>query len=133
VGFNEPSADEDVLAVDAAIAFHEAPASVQIKCTAQFRIDGGPTATWRAEVEWRDKWKQAMLPVYFVLVVVDANRTSWLEHTRQGTSLTAAAFWVRIDPLSVAPGITVPKSQRLTADTLYEWHADVLAAFGKRR
>jgi hypothetical protein len=133
VGLSEPSPDEDVLASDAYIAFREAPASVQVKCTSQFRIKGGATATWPAEVEWREKWKESMLPVYFVLVVVGADRSTWLDHREDATGLSAAAFWVRIDPLSEARGITVPKSQRLTADTLQEWSSDVKAAFGRGR
>lgn len=132
VGFNETPTDEDVLALDGIIPFEEATVSVQIKCTSQFSLRGTTTATWPADIAWRDKWAKAKLPVYFVLVIVDKDYRMWLDHSaHQHTLSRAAAFWVRIDPLSRAENITVPRSQRLTADTFQEWWSDVLACFGQ--
>ena len=131
VGFTETTIDEDVLAVDGQVDFAISPARVQIKCTGKFRISGGKTATWGAEESWFGKWNQSMIPVYFVLVVVDPdNQLTWLHHQDDGTLHTAAAFWVRVDQLSDQSRITVPKSQRLTADTLTIWASEVSASFG---
>src|SRR5687768_16882211 len=69
VGFKETSIDEDVLAIDGEIDFAVAAARVQIKCTGQFRINGGgDTATWPAEPAWWTKWHRSKVPVYFVVV-----------------------------------------------------------------
>ena len=134
VGFSETPIDEDVLAIDGKVDFAEAPVMVQIKCTGQYRIDGGHTATWPADVKWREKWKKCRLPVYFVLVMVDPDEQArWLEHDLTGTFLRAAAFWVRVDQESEGSGITVPKSQRLTANTLREWFSDMDASFAPAR
>ncbi|MGY0006549.1 DUF4365 domain-containing protein [Micromonospora sp. I033] len=130
VGFAETSIDEDVLAIDGRIEFAVADARVQVKCTGKFRINGGDTATWPAEKQWWSKWHKSALPVYFVLLVVDPDdQASWLDHRSDGTMHRAAAFWVRVDQMSEGPGITVPKSQRLTAETLRQWAADVDACF----
>ncbi|WP_103348897.1 hypothetical protein [Amycolatopsis sp. CA-128772] len=54
VGFQETSPDEDVLAVDGCVEFEIAAARVQIKCTGQFRLKGGSTATrCRSEIDCR--------------------------------------------------------------------------------
>jgi len=134
VGFDETSIDEDVLAIDGKIEFEAAAARVQVKCTGQFRIDGGDTATWPAESGWWAKWHKSKIPVYFVILIVDPDeQVRWLDHRQDGTMHHAAAFWVRVDQMSVGSGITVPKGQRLTADTLREWAADVDACFGTER
>jgi hypothetical protein len=133
VGFDETSIDEDVLAIDGKIDFAVAPVRVQVKCTGQFRIDSGTTATWPAEDGWWEKWHKSAVPVYFVVLIVDPDEQHrWLEHRRDGTMHHAAAFWVRVDQMSEGPGIAVPKKQRLTAETLSQWAADVGACFGAR-
>jgi Domain of unknown function (DUF4365) len=130
VGFNETSVDEDVLAIDGEIVFETASVRVQVKCTGQFRIDGGDTATWQAETAWWNKWHKSKVPVYFVILVVDPDdQRRWLDHRSDGTMHHAAAFWARVDQMSEGPGITVPKKQRLTAHTLREWAADVDACY----
>lgn len=129
VGFKETSPDEDVRAIDGEIDFDVAPAAVQVKCTGKFKIDGGRTATWPADVVWRKKWNKIKIPVYFVLVLVDPDiQANWLEHRNDGTMQHAAAFWVRVNQLT-GDSVTVPKSQRLTAETLNEWAEDVTACF----
>ena len=131
VGFMETTIDEDVLAIDGKIEFAMGDARVQIKCTGQFRIDGGTTASWPAEEAWWLKWHRSKVPVYFVIVMVDPDdQPQWLEHRNDGTLCRTAAFWVRVDQMVEGPSITVPKVQRLTADTLAGWAADVNACFG---
>lgn len=134
VGFQETSPDEDVLAVDGNVEFEIACARVQVKCTGQFRLKGGATATWPIDEAWRQRWKRSGLPVYFVLVIVDPDdQVSWLQHHDEATLHRAAAFWVRVDALQEGQNITVPKSQRLTADTLQLWADDVEASFDGSR
>jgi hypothetical protein len=131
VGFTETTIDEDVLAIDGKIEFAVGDARVQVKCTGQFRIHGGETASWPAEAAWWAKWHKSRVPVYFVIVMVDPDdQRRWLEHLGNGTLCRTAAFWVRVDQMIESRSVTVPKSQRLTADTLAEWAADVDASFG---
>jgi hypothetical protein len=133
-GFQETSPDEDVLAVDGSVEFEIAPARLQVKCTGQFRLKGGPTATWPIDKSWRQRWKRSGLPVYFVLVIVDPDdQVSWLHHQDEATLHRAAAFWVRVDTLPDGQNIAVPKAQRLTADTLRLWAEEVEASFDGSR
>jgi Domain of unknown function (DUF4365) len=130
VGFTETTIDEDVLAVDGTVDFAAASVRVQIKCTGQYRITSGKTASWHAEESWWGKWHQSRVPVYFVLVVVDPDdQLAWLEHKDEGTLHRAAAFWVRVDQLPDRSRIRVPKSQRLTAATLTQWAAELGECF----
>jgi hypothetical protein len=134
VGFQETSSDEDVLAVDGSVEFEIAPVRVQVKCTGQFRLKGGSTATWPIDESWRQHWKRSGIPVYFVLVIVDPDdQVSWLHHQDEATLHRAAAFWVRVDTLPQGQNIVVPKAQRLTADTLQLWAEDVEASFDPAR
>jgi hypothetical protein len=43
----------------------------------------------------------------------------------------SAAFWERVPSEVAAKSISIPKSQRLTVDTLDVWHADFLASYTK--
>jgi hypothetical protein len=134
VGFQETSPDEDVLAVDGSVEFEIAPVRVQVKCTGQFRLKGGSTATWPIDESWRQHWKRSGIPVYFVLVIVDPDdQVSWLHHQDEATLHRAAAFWVRVDALPQGQNIVVPKAQRLTAETLRLWAEDVEASFDPSR
>ena len=117
-------------AVDGTVEFAAASARVQIKCTGQYRITGGKTASWHAEESWWGKWHRSRIPVYFVLVVVDPDdQLALLEHQDDGTFHRAAAFWVRVDQLPDVCRIRVPKSHRLTAATLTQWAAELAAVF----
>ncbi|MEV6527842.1 DUF4365 domain-containing protein [Longispora sp. NPDC051575] len=132
IGFDETSPDEDVLAVDGHLSFELCPVRVQVKCTGQFRINGGPTATWQTEPAWHRKWTRSGTPVYFVLVIVDPDdQKLWLDHSDQGTLQRAAAFWARVDTLPASSAITLSKQRRLTAATLLEWATDLEEAFSK--
>jgi hypothetical protein len=129
VGFSETSPDEDYLAVDGLVQLPTAVAAVQIKCSSQFAI-GGAAASWPAKVEWRNKWRQFQLPVYFVLVVLDVvDQAAWLVHDNAGTLHRAAAFWARVDQAPDSASINIPKGQRLTAETFDGWADDVLSCF----
>ncbi|MFC5662948.1 DUF4365 domain-containing protein [Kitasatospora misakiensis] len=129
VGFTETSPDEDVLAVDATVDFALAPARLQIKCTGGFSI-AGKSATWQSELYWREQWSQSLLPVYFVLVILDVDdRPQWIKHHETGTDHRAAAFWVRVNQTEAGDKIRIPKSQRFTADVLRLWHEEVEACF----
>jgi hypothetical protein len=57
------------------------------------------------------------------------DQLTWLEHQDDGTLHRAAAFWVRVDQLSEVSRIRFDKSQRLTADTLTLWAAELDAVF----
>lgn len=134
IGFAETSPDEDVLAIDGEVQFDIASARVQVKCTGQFRINHGKTASWPVTPEWRDKWTNCCVPVYFVLVIVDPDvQDRWLDHHDDSTLHRAAAFWTRVDTMSKTLKLAVPKSQRLTAKTLTTWADDVSKIFAPTR
>ena len=128
VGFQETSPDEDILAVDCDVKFREANVGVQVKCTSSLTIRGR-SASWHLDEGWLRKWSDARLPVYFVLVIVEGDSGAWLTHRRDGTFSHAAAFWRRIVPSELASRINVPKSQRLTVETLGQWRNDMLDCF----
>ncbi|WP_410676519.1 hypothetical protein [Amycolatopsis sp. cmx-4-68] len=58
---------------------------------------------------------------------------AWLHHQDEATLHRAAAFWVRVDTLPDGRNIKVPKTQRLTAETLRLWSRDVEASFDGAR
>lgn len=102
--------------------------SVQVKCTSTpIKL----ARSFEIEPAWRHNWERLDLPAYFVVVSVPADTTDWMTHSDKpwSTALTSAAFWTRIDPLS--PGqrsIKVRTRDRLTADTLDLWSADLREA-----
>lgn len=128
LGLTETSPDEDVLAVDCTVDFRESPVRVQVKCTSGLTL-GGQTKSYRLKPEWLRKWDASKVPVYFVIVVVPRLEQSWLTHQSDGTFHKTAAFWKRVPSGDTAKSIAIPKSQRLTAETMYAWHEDLLAAF----
>ncbi|MEU7725177.1 DUF4365 domain-containing protein [Streptomyces sp. NPDC040724] len=129
VGFTETSPDEDVLAVDGSVDFAIASARIQVKCSSRFSISGS-SATWHSELHWRERWSACALPVYFVLVIMDFDdRAEWIRHDDRGTRQTAAAFWVRVNQLGEDQKIHVPKTQRLTAESLNLWAKEVEECF----
>ncbi|MDU8995272.1 DUF4365 domain-containing protein [Streptomyces mirabilis] len=133
--FKETSPDEDAMAIDGDVDFLAASARIQIKCSSQFRISGrGPaTATWPAEVHWRDRWNKCKVPVYFILVILEHDdRYQWIDHHTAGTDQQAAAFWVRVDSIGPKENVVVPKSQRLTIATLSQWAEEVEECFSPK-
>lgn len=75
------------------------------------------------------KWRQALNPVYFLLVIVPADCQDWLEHDIAGTMHRAAAFWRRIRADEIGTSLGVSKTQRLTLATFDEWRNDLLMAY----
>lgn len=128
IGMDETSPDEDVLATDCTIKFAEGDVRVQVKCTSALKVTGR-SASWRLDDGWVRKWEDCLLPVYFVLVMVPDDSTTWLNHRRGDTVHRAAAFWCRIKTNELGSRINIPKSQRLTAGTLERWHADLIDVF----
>ena len=128
VGFEETPPGEDVLAVDCEVKFAESSVRVQVKCTSRLTIKG-LTKSVDLDKVWRLKWSQSIIPVYILIVIVPTNSSTWLEHTDEGTMHKTAAFWARVDFGMVKRSIKIPKSQRLTADTMKVWHEDLLAPF----
>jgi len=126
-GLNETSPDEDVLATDCDVVFAEGNVRVQVKCTSGLTL-AGKTKSWRLKPEWLRKWDQSLVPVYFVMVVVPKQEKAWLTHPVDGTLHRTAAFWQRVEG-GRTKSISIPRSQRLTADTLSTWHEDLIAAF----
>jgi hypothetical protein len=75
------------------------------------------------------KWDMNVVPVYFVVVIVPDDPAQWIRHDADGTFHGTAAFWARLVPGQIGATINVPKSQRLSMDTLYIWHNDLLDLF----
>lgn len=130
VGFDETSVDEDFLAVDAKVEFPVAAARLQIKGTSQYRLDHTPIR-WPIKPEWWHKWATSMVPVYFVLVVLDTpTRADWLMHPIDGTMCRAAAYWTRVNGINSSPSVGFERTKRLTVETIDVWCAEVQACFG---
>lgn len=128
VGLNENSPDEDVSAVDCEVEFAELPVRVQVKCTSGLSI-GARSKSVPIEEKWIEKWRQSLVPVYLIVVIVPKNVADWLDHIDDGTMHRTAAFWERVDRGASLPSVKIPKNQRLTAATLSLWHNDLLAEF----
>jgi len=130
VPFHENSPDEDVLAVDCDIKVAGVTVSAQVKCTST-RAIRGRSISWPVKTEWINKWQDAWLPVYFVLVVVPAESADWIEHDPvKGTFHRTAAYWRRIRPdEQIGTRISIPKGQRLEVATLDLWYSDLLETF----
>lgn len=125
---SENSPDEDVSAVDCGVEFAELSVRVQVKCTSGLTI-GGKTKSVPIEETWLEKWRESLVPVYLIVVIVPKDVSDWLNHMDDGTMHRTAAFWGRVDREVTLPSVKIPKSQRLTADTLSLWHKDLLAEF----
>lgn len=128
VGFEETSPDEDVLAVDCEVKFVEASVRVQVKCTSSLKATGR-SASWPVEEGWLRKWADSRLPVYIVVVMVSPESDSWIEHRRKDTLHNTAAFWVRVDGLTDAKRVRIPKANRLQSSTFTLWRNEMLAGF----
>lgn len=131
--FNETAPGEDVLAIDCQVEFRESIVRVQVKTTYQYAIDGDEDHfSYTASDHWIDSWADSHVPVYFVVVVLPDDSGAWLDHHDAGTQMhRTAAYWVRIDAAALreSPTIRVPRSQRVTADTLSTWHDDLVGGF----
>jgi hypothetical protein len=128
VPMDETSPDEDIHAVDCRLNFPEMPVPVQVKCSSRHEL-GGRDPFVDVTAEWAQKWRQQVVPVRLVLVVVPEDCATWLRHDRDGTWHPTAAFWVAVTGDELGR-VHLPTRQRLTAETIEEWHAEVLAQFG---
>lgn len=132
-GFNETSPGEDTLAIDYTLDFPEGGVRVQVKTSAQYMIDGDDEfLSFSAEDKWIAKWARIQVPLYFVIVVVPNDSGSWLNHDVTGTQMVrTAAYWVRLAPgqFDNSKTIKVPRAQRVTIDTLPQWHQDLCELF----
>lgn len=129
VGLVETRPDEDVLAVDCYVLFECAAVPVQVKCTSRVEVGENPPR-WPVEERWLRTWSKHVHPVYFVLVVVDSDRPDWLQHHGKGTAHRAAAYWRRLRQEDQgSKSLTIPKRQRLRAETLATWHQELLAPY----
>jgi hypothetical protein len=124
----ETAPDEDVLAVDCSVDFPEASARVQVKCTSHWSISG-KQLTYPIEPEWVRKWDVIRVPMYFVVVIVPKDPVHWIRQQGDGTFHETAAYWVRLIPGQIGSSIKVPKTQRLSKDTMPVWHDDLLELF----
>lgn len=127
--FDPTPSQGDVYSLDGQIFMRTAlSVFVQVKCTSQ------PITRARSypiKPAWRRNWQALDLPGYFVVVSVPPATKDWMTHGAKpwSTAWTSAAFWTRIDPLQPdQKRITVKTSDRLTADTLDVWSADLQAA-----
>lgn len=128
VPMDETSPDEDIHAVDCKLNFPEIPVPVQVKCSSRHDL-GGRAPFVDVTERWAEKWRQQVVPVRLVLVVVPDDVEEWLHHPDQGTWHPTAAFWVEVTGDETGR-VHLPRTQRLTAETLEAWHADVLTQFG---
>lgn len=131
VGMTENSPDEDVLAVDCKVEFNEADVRVQVKCTSQWQL-AGRSMSIPVEPDWIRKWDKNLFPVYLVVVIVSEPPSGWLRHDHDGTFHATAGFWTRLRTTEIGRSINVPKGQRLSTDSIAEWHADLLACVSPR-
>jgi hypothetical protein len=129
VAFGETRADEDIMAVDAFVHFPQASSRVQLKCTSQFKLSG-KSLTMTLEPGWVASWTASIVPVYFVVVIVPPEIPDWIAYPLTSTSHKTAAFWVRFDSKVHKTKIRVPKSQRVTLETIHQWKSDLDTTLG---
>jgi hypothetical protein len=132
VGFDETSPDEDVLAIDGTVQFPALPVRIQVKCTKKVFGSTG-VMSWPVTEEWKAKWSKNFGPAYFVVVQVPNDVPGdWIDYNGAGiTTHRSTAYWARIDPASMGASITIPRTNRLTAESLASWNADLLSCFSE--
>ncbi|MFE5837265.1 DUF4365 domain-containing protein [Arthrobacter sp. NPDC056493] len=132
VGFDETSADEDVLAIDGTVQFPALPVRIQIKCTKKVFGPAGKLS-WPVTEEWKTKWARNFGPAYFVVVQVPNDIPGdWIEYG--GADITthrSTAYWAKIDTSSMGGSISIHRTNRLTPDTLAQWNADLWSCFSE--
>lgn len=80
--------------------------------------------------EWVKKWSPSIAPVYFIVVIVPKHIPDWVEQLDESTSHRTAAFWTQFDPSTDTSRIQIPKSQRLTVETIHRWNSQINRQFG---
>lgn len=130
VGFDETTADEDVLAVDGTFQFDVAPIRVQIKATKTQSFNGNDEIKVQVTDEAWAKWQTAILPEYAVLVVIgEPDEAAWLNQSRPGvTDVPAAAYWTPVsgpDVTQTSGSLTFSQKNRFTVDTVSEIYRSI--------
>jgi hypothetical protein len=124
---SETSADEDQHAVDLMLECPEGPVHVQVKCgTSRLTKYGIRQAV---KPVWIEHWNRKLAPVYMVYVKVPKEPFDWIDYKGTGTLHRGHAYWVRVDGQVTGPSVTVPRNNRLTADTLSGWRDDLLDGY----
>lgn len=123
---NDPTTrDEDVRAIDGTIHFDVGSCAYQVKCTTKEFGARTHALAWPIEDKWQARWAKAQMPVYFIVVRVKEQQ-NWVKHPAElSTVLEAAAYWVKVDIGTNEKSIMIPSSQRLTAETLQDWAAEL--------
>lgn len=125
VSWTPTSADEDRRAIDGMIDLGPGSAMIQVKCSSKTLLTSASHSV-ALKPKWVAQWSEITLaPVYVVLVKVPKVVPDWVEHLDIGTTHHTAAFWAQFDATSHANSIAVPKSQRLTINTIHEWRRDL--------
>lgn len=124
VGLQETAPDEDIDAVDVTLKFGRASAEVQIKCTSKFKVGVGD-ATLQLEPGWVEKWTDSLVPVYVVLVKVPSVVGDWIDGKPSSTVHRTVAFGQRFDRAVHTTSMRFTRSDRITAETLYDWRDEV--------
>jgi hypothetical protein len=95
---------------------------VQVKCR---RKKFESSCSYRIKRAWRENWDDLAVPGFFVVVVVPADVSAWVEHEDNPVRRTihqTSAYWTRIDPLPPEQkSIQVLAANRFTADTIPIW------------
>lgn len=128
VGLNETAPDEDVYAIDCDLKYGPLTLPVQVKCTAQHTLPPEKAPWLDVHSDWAEKWDASVLPVHLVLVVVQVDPKSWLEHQDDGTWHPSAAYWIKW--VKGHRGRTwFPVEQRVDAATVTGWYESAMAGF----
>lgn len=129
LGNSEGSPGEDHLASDLNVEFRASTVRVQVKAGRKRRNKDGSFSVSTTE-DWRQKWRDAKIPVYLVYVHLEHRPpANWFGHAAASTTVYAHAYWVRVNEVSVAT-VRVPMTNRLTVATFQAWHHDLEASFG---
>lgn len=123
VGFSENDPDEDVLAVDGAIALAPALTRVQVKTSTHYSLRANQgTISLKITPAWREKWRVNLHPAYLILVLLERNIGNWFRYGNTDTLAGAYALWTRIDNLPAsATHVYLNRTQRFTAQTVRDW------------
>jgi len=127
---SETSADEDQHAIDLMLECPEGPVHIQVKCGTSRLTKNGIRQT--VKPTWIGHWNRKLAPVYLVYVSVTKEPFDWIVHNDNGTLHRCHAYWVRVDSRVKGSSVTVPRNNRLTADTLVGWRDDLLDMYGMK-
>lgn len=136
VGFDETSADEDVVGIDGKIAFRPGDVRLQVKASVNPRTNAAGEPVIPVEPRHWALWAQNRLPTYGVLVILEdcVDDAYWMDTSAAGvTQVPAAAYWARLNGPTVTQTsgmIVFPQSQRFTVDTVREIFDELQGGYG---